>query len=583
MKLDRDGERVHASKPAQSGEKSRSAQPPAGRADAIRALHELGGNQAVGTLIEREGSEFEGARSVRKSAENGPGEVAAVSVQPSLDVTPQSDPAEREAERVADTVVHGKPSDEPAVTETVEGIGRSPVSTTTATESQAPTGVEHIASDRLSGLNGGRRLPETVRSEFEGSFGHSFEDVRIHTGSRADEAARSIGATAFTVGTDVAFADGTYRPETREGKHLLAHELTHVVQQRGGQARVQRYMGENPFAEEPDRPSRQEMAEYYTAPPGAMLPEEGKDMLEGVGEGIIAFPKSIYYAAYRWFDSVNVFDSQRVVEIQLERERVARLFGHLTTAARRGVEVGGPIYTFARFLIRPLVQEVIDEMLTDEEVEQLTAWVEDVMESEEAEQFEEQLRDRTGEGVRRFIGKQVGDKLITKLFIKKAAQYIFTTKAVSEFTTKVATRVGVGWMFLPITMYGTLQEASLASQRLRERYPTAYTELRARDLDLMYFLVEDHLENLKQLILEHIRETILDAVDEHLPSADDIEYRQLPGATIYLIEPGDTLTAIAEEFGVSVSMLQETNDVDPRNLQVGEPLLIPEPEPLIIY
>jgi hypothetical protein len=68
----------------------------------------------------------------------------------------------------------------------------------------------------------------------ETRLGQDFSDVRIHTGQRADHAARSINATAFTSGNDIGFANGVYSPHTASGKQVLAHELTHVVQQRSG-------------------------------------------------------------------------------------------------------------------------------------------------------------------------------------------------------------------------------------------------------------------------------------------------------------------------------------------------------------
>lgn len=61
----------------------------------------------------------------------------------------------------------------------------------------------------------------------------SFADVRVHADAQADTLARSVSARAFTTGTDVWFASGEYRPGTGEGDRLLAHELAHVVQQRG--------------------------------------------------------------------------------------------------------------------------------------------------------------------------------------------------------------------------------------------------------------------------------------------------------------------------------------------------------------
>lgn len=80
---------------------------------------------------------------------------------------------------------------------------------------------------------GGRKLPAPVQAEMEESFGEVFEDVRLHTGPEADRLAGEIHARAFTVGSDVVFSDGSFAPDTHAGRKLIAHELTHVVQQRG--------------------------------------------------------------------------------------------------------------------------------------------------------------------------------------------------------------------------------------------------------------------------------------------------------------------------------------------------------------
>jgi hypothetical protein len=76
----------------------------------------------------------------------------------------------------------------------------------------------------------GRALDPASRSYFEGRFARSFADVGVHDSPAADEAARSIGARAFTSGSTIAFARGEYSPGTKEGRRLLAHELAHVVQ-----------------------------------------------------------------------------------------------------------------------------------------------------------------------------------------------------------------------------------------------------------------------------------------------------------------------------------------------------------------
>jgi hypothetical protein len=79
----------------------------------------------------------------------------------------------------------------------------------------------------------GEALEDGLRGELESKLGDSFHDVRVHKDGEADAIARSVSANAFTTGTDVYFAEGQFKPESSEGKELIAHELAHVVQQRG--------------------------------------------------------------------------------------------------------------------------------------------------------------------------------------------------------------------------------------------------------------------------------------------------------------------------------------------------------------
>src|SRR6185295_11799512 len=87
---------------------------------------------------------------------------------------------------------------------------------------------------------GGQPLPPSLRSYFEPRFGRDLSAVRLHAGGDAAEAAREVRARAFTVGRDVAFGAGEYRPESAEGKRLLAHELAHTVQQGGAAGPLRR-------------------------------------------------------------------------------------------------------------------------------------------------------------------------------------------------------------------------------------------------------------------------------------------------------------------------------------------------------
>jgi hypothetical protein len=89
------------------------------------------------------------------------------------------------------------------------------------------TGADSQPSNQTPSLDAG------VRAEMESAFGESFADVHVHVGDAAERMNDELGARAVTQGRDIYFGRGEYNPATKEGKELLAHELTHVVQQRG--------------------------------------------------------------------------------------------------------------------------------------------------------------------------------------------------------------------------------------------------------------------------------------------------------------------------------------------------------------
>ena len=167
-------------------------------------------------------------------------------VQAKLAVSSPSDPSEREADSVADHVMR-MPAEQvqrkcacaeggtscPSCDAEQKTLQRSaapvPIQGSASQMSQqgeaAPTGVNEV----LAGY--GRPLDPTVRHLMEQRFGYDFSGVRIHTGEGAGQSARNLNAHAYTLGHDIVFGDGRFVPETHEGQRLLAHELTHVVQQ----------------------------------------------------------------------------------------------------------------------------------------------------------------------------------------------------------------------------------------------------------------------------------------------------------------------------------------------------------------
>lgn len=82
----------------------------------------------------------------------------------------------------------------------------------------------------------GSPLGGAVAAQLGERLGDSFGDVRVHTDQHAADLSRAVSARAFTVGRDIFFAPGEYSPSSSSGRELLAHELTHVVQQRGAPA-----------------------------------------------------------------------------------------------------------------------------------------------------------------------------------------------------------------------------------------------------------------------------------------------------------------------------------------------------------
>ena len=84
------------------------------------------------------------------------------------------------------------------------------------------------------GKGGGQSLEPSVQRDMEGRLGSSFSDVKVHTDPAASASAAAVDASAYTVGNEIVFGAGSYQPDTPEGRHTLAHELTHVVQQRSG-------------------------------------------------------------------------------------------------------------------------------------------------------------------------------------------------------------------------------------------------------------------------------------------------------------------------------------------------------------
>jgi hypothetical protein len=100
-----------------------------------------------------------------------------------------------------------------------------------ASAQDVPEVTSDIESTIEGSRGGGANMPDSAQEFFGSRMGQDFSGVNIHTGAEADTLNRQLEARAFTTGSDIYFRDGEYNPESSAGKELLAHELTHVVQQ----------------------------------------------------------------------------------------------------------------------------------------------------------------------------------------------------------------------------------------------------------------------------------------------------------------------------------------------------------------
>ena len=169
-------------------------------------------------------------------------------VQAKLTVNTPGDKYEQEADRVADQVMRmtsAAAGDPPRIQRACTSCNRELESQTLQRmcagceeeelQRKEHSGAQDLSTDVESQVQalqgGGKQLPPRVREFFEPRFSRDFSDVRVHTNGAAAQAAHAVNALAYTSGRDIVFGRGQYAPETESGKRLLAHELTHVVQQ----------------------------------------------------------------------------------------------------------------------------------------------------------------------------------------------------------------------------------------------------------------------------------------------------------------------------------------------------------------
>ena len=165
-------------------------------------------------------------------------------IQTKLAVSEPGDIYEQEADRIADQVL-AAPADS-AVSSAPPRIQRLSGQSKGIADT-APASVERVL------FSSGRPLDPALQQDMGQRFGHEFSRVRVHTGGAAEQSAQDVNAQAYTVGHNIVFGAGRFSPESHEGRRLLVHELTHVLQQGSGlRWRVQKIPADCATKKRPD-------------------------------------------------------------------------------------------------------------------------------------------------------------------------------------------------------------------------------------------------------------------------------------------------------------------------------------------
>jgi hypothetical protein len=202
-------------------------------------------------------------------------------LQAHLNVSQPGDLFEAEADRIADHVMR---TPDRVTHAAAPSLQRQAV-TATAAASEGVAGAPPVVQEVLN--SPGQQLDAQTRLFMETRFGHDFGRVRVHADARADASTRAVDALAYTVGRSIVFAEGQYAPGTSRGRRLLAHELTHVLQQSRPPARAERLVQRQVVQRQPAAPrkkakilsvdeikadkARKEKHQYVGAPPVARV------------------------------------------------------------------------------------------------------------------------------------------------------------------------------------------------------------------------------------------------------------------------------------------------------------------------
>lgn len=280
-------------------------------------------------------------------------------IQPQLELTQSGDSYEREADCMADFVMSKAFSSRGDLSlEYPSRISALPSIISRRVDSSSGVAVDAFIEDGINASQGsGHPLPEMLRSKMETAFDSDFSRVRLHTDSRAAELSSGISAKAFTYSNDIYFNRGQYQPYSTEGLHLLAHELTHVVQQNG---RVAREPYGGPTVEPAPISQRGEVADEEGIVWGmiAELAKQAKNIIIDLRPTYMLFKdaRKTFYSSY-FKELENLIDALELVgkrEMNLSKIAIVDTFvNSAKSASRLSKRIGlySILFAFRHFLV----------------------------------------------------------------------------------------------------------------------------------------------------------------------------------------------------------------------------------------
>ncbi len=210
--------------------------------------------------------------------------------QPRLSVNKPNDVYELEANNVANKIMRKESGathnnfftpDVSSIDTTKNPTDRKQNGENSHAEGSSPNGLSNDFSRRLESAKGnGGGLDHSTKTFMESRFSNDFSKVNIHTGGTAMELSESINAKAFTHGNDVFFNSSKFNPESNKDKHLLAHELTHVIQQGGKQSNT---------VQKADKETTPETAAPVAEPAAPVVSQVVTDLKAKIDDGTITF------------------------------------------------------------------------------------------------------------------------------------------------------------------------------------------------------------------------------------------------------------------------------------------------------